>query len=76
MGKMPMPRQATTGSFPSSSLRLYAFALICSSLLASSASAGYPPETEALPAVGFSLDFEGWKWEGAMAHFLPGDFDM
>jgi len=45
---MPMPRQARTASFSSSSLRLCAFALICCSLLASSASAGYPPETETL----------------------------
>ncbi len=35
-------------SFLPYSLRLCAFALICCSLLASSASAGYPPETEGL----------------------------
>jgi len=48
MGKMPMPRQATTKSFSFSSLRLYAFALPFSSLSLSTAKAGYPPETEAL----------------------------
>ncbi len=43
-------------SFSPYSLRLCAFALICSSLLASSASAGYPPETEALRgSAGFFL---------------------
>jgi len=56
MGILPMPRQVTTVSFSFSSLRLRAFALICCSLLASSASAGYPPETEALRPPTFSLD--------------------
>jgi len=50
MGKMPMERQPTMESFSFSSLRPCAFALICCSILASSASAGYPPETEGLPA--------------------------
>ena len=48
MGRMPMPRQGRTGFCSFFSLRLCDFALICRSLLASSASAGYPPETEAL----------------------------
>jgi len=50
VGKMPMPRQATTESFSSLSLRLCAFALFCFSLLPSPALVGYPPETEAIPA--------------------------
>jgi len=52
MGKMPMPRQATTESFSFSSPRLCAFALFCFSLLLSPALVGYPPETEGLQEPG------------------------
>jgi len=51
MGKMPMPRQASTESLSSSSLRLGAFALPSSCFLPSPALAGYPPETEAIPSL-------------------------
>ena len=40
MGKMPMPRQATTGSFSSSPLRPCAFALLFSSAFPSPPSTG------------------------------------
>ena len=47
VGKMPMPRQVTTESFSSLSLRLCAFALFCFSLLPSPALVGYPPANAA-----------------------------
>jgi len=71
MGKMPMLRQATTGSLCSSSLRLCAFALASFSLVLSPAQAGYPPETESLREMRLRRVLIG----GAMSRgkTLPGD---
>jgi len=47
MGKMPMPRRASTGSFSCSSLQLWA--LRCSAFPFLPPTTRFPPETEALP---------------------------